>query len=83
MERTDLNRVVLQVNGENNDDEVLAYLDDVLYFDTVSNNPVYDNLVWFDEFDGSGVIDGSKWFQQTELIAGDSWANGEQQHYTS
>ena len=83
MERTDLNRVVIQVNGENNDDEVLAYLDDVLYFDTVSNNPVYDNLVWFDEFDGSGVIDGSNWFQQTALIAGDSWANGEQQHYTS
>ncbi|MFT4612062.1 MAG: beta-glucanase (GH16 family) [Glaciecola sp.] len=83
MERTDLNRVVIQVNGENNNDEVLAYLDDVLYFDTVSNNPIYDNLVWSDEFDGNGPVENSKWFKQTQLIAGDSWANGEQQHYTS
>ncbi|MFT5849000.1 family 16 glycosylhydrolase [Psychroserpens sp.] len=83
IERTDFNRVVIQVNGENNDDEVLAYLDDVLYFDTVSNNPIYDNLVWFDEFDGNGPVDASKWFKQTQLIAGDSWANGELQHYTN
>jgi beta-glucanase (GH16 family) len=83
IERTDFNRVVIQVNGENNNDQVLAYLDDVLYFDSVDNTPIYDNLVWSDEFDGSGAIDGSKWFQQTQLIAGDSWANGEQQHYTN
>ncbi|MFT7050539.1 MAG: beta-glucanase (GH16 family) [Psychroserpens sp.] len=83
IQRTDFNRVVIQVNGENNNDYVLAYLDDVLHFDTVSNDPVYDNLVWSDEFDGTGAIDGSKWFQQTQLIAGDSWANGEQQHYTN
>jgi len=83
IERSDFSRVVIQVNGEDNTDEVLAYLDDVLYFDTVSNDPVYDNLVWSDEFDGSGSIDPSKWFQQTQLIAGDSWANGEEQHYTN
>ena len=83
IERTDFNRVVIQVNGENNTDSVLAYLDDLLYFNTETNDPVYDNLVWSDEFDGTGVIDGTKWFHQTQLIAGDSWANGEQQHYTN
>ena len=31
-QRTDFNRVVLQVNGENNTDEVLAYIDD-FYFE--------------------------------------------------
>ncbi|MBR9846925.1 MAG: family 16 glycosylhydrolase [Algicola sp.] len=83
IQRSDFNRVVIQVNGENNADFVLAYLDDFLHFDTVTNNPVYDTLVWSDEFDGTGVIDGTKWFHQTQLIAGDSWANGEQQHYTN
>lgn len=48
-----------------------------------NTDPVYDNLVWSDEFDGTGPIDSSKWYQQTQLIAGDSWANGEQQHYTN
>ncbi|WP_091426782.1 family 16 glycosylhydrolase [Formosa sp. Hel1_31_208] len=83
LQRTDFNRVVIQVNGEDNTDHVLAYIDDVLNFNTVSDNPVYDNLVWSDEFDGVGVIDDTKWFHQTQLIAGDSWANGEQQHYTN
>ena len=80
--RTDFNRVVLQINGENNNDEVLAYIDDILYFDVVSNDPVYDDLVWSDEFDGSGAIDTSKWFHQTQLPNGNSWFNGEIQHYT-
>jgi beta-glucanase (GH16 family) len=83
IQRSDFNRVVIQVNGENNTDFVLAYLDDILNFDTVTNDPVYDTLVWSDEFDGTGVVDGTKWFHQTQLIAGDSWANGEQQHYTN
>ena len=30
--RTDFNRVVIQVNGENNSDSVLAYIDDIEYF---------------------------------------------------
>ena len=83
IDRTDFSRVIIQVNDENNNDHVLAYLDDVLYFDSVDNSPIYDNLVWSDEFDGSGNIDAAKWFQQTQLIAGDSWANGEEQHYTN
>lgn len=83
IERTDFNRVVIQVNGEDNTDNVLAYLDDLLYFNSEPNTPVYDTLVWSDEFDANGEIDGAKWFHQTQLIAGNSWANGEVQHYTN
>ncbi len=43
----------------------------------------FTNLVWSDEFTGSGVIDTNKWFQQTQFIAGTSWANNEQQQYTN
>ncbi|WP_296638506.1 family 16 glycosylhydrolase [Polaribacter sp.] len=88
--RNDFNRVVLQVNGENNTDRVTAYIDDFLYDGTIAvdnDEPVYDNLVWSDEFDGqTGVVtdlDNSKWFKQTyPIINGQSWANGEIQHYT-
>src|SRR6056297_20379 len=84
-ERTDFNRVLLQVNGENNTDQVVAYIDD-FYFEgetsTGSDDPVYDQLVWQDEFDQDGALDASKWFHQTELPLGDSWFNGEIQHYT-
>ena len=41
------------------------------------------NLVWSDEFNGSGAINSSKWFQQTQLLNGVSWHNGEIQHYTN
>lgn len=82
--RTDFNRVVIQLNGENNNDEVLAYLDEVVYVGTVSIpvDPVYDYLVWSDEFDENGPIDQSKWFAQTKLPQNGSWFNGEIQHYT-
>ncbi|MDF1694761.1 MAG: family 16 glycosylhydrolase, partial [Saprospiraceae bacterium] len=82
-QRTDFNRVVIQVNGENNNDFVLAYIDDVTLDDyQVPGNPVYDYLIWSDEFDGEGAIDDEKWFHQTELPNGESWFNGEIQHYT-
>ncbi len=42
----------------------------------------YIDLVWSDEFDTDGAIDPNKWFHQTQLPAGGSWFNGEQQHYT-
>lgn len=87
--RDDFNRVVLQVNGENNTDLVVAYIDD-FYFeggdaDTDPDNPddpVYDELVWSDEFDNDGELNSEKWFHQTELPNGSSWFNGEIQHYT-
>lgn len=80
--RTDFNRIVIQVNGENNFDHVLAYLDDISFNGTTPSTPVYDYLVWSDEFDGTGAIDASKWFHQTQLPLPDSWFNGEIQHYT-
>lgn len=40
-------------------------------------------LVWADEFDGSGAINSDNWFHQTQLPNGNSWYNGEVQHYTS
>ena len=39
-------------------------------------------LVWSDEFDGNGAINSDKWHHQTLLPNGDSWWNGEIQHYT-
>ncbi len=83
--RTDFNRVLLQVNGENNTNQVIAYIDDFLYDGTINvlPNPVFDNLIWSDEFDGNGAINTSKWFHQTRLPNGRSWYNGEIQHYTN
>lgn len=47
------------------------------------NAQVYDTLVWADEFNGTGGVDTSKWWHQTILPnAGQSWWNGEIQHYT-
>ncbi|MCH8534907.1 MAG: family 16 glycosylhydrolase [Flavobacteriaceae bacterium] len=90
LQRTDFNRVLLQMNGEDNNDEVLAYIDD-FYFqgedapDDETNpidDPVYDELVWSDEFDQDGSINTNKWYHQTILPNGNSWFNGEIQHYT-
>lgn len=44
---------------------------------------IYSDLVWADEFDSNGAIDFNNWFHQTELPAGGSWFNGEEQHYTN
>ncbi len=82
-QRTDFNRVVIQVNGENNNDLVVAYIDDVYYNGTIAVDPVFDVLVWSDEFDGEGAIDNSKWHHQTLLPNGSGWYNGEIQHYTN
>jgi len=82
-QRTDFNRVLIQVNGENNTDQVLAYIDDLDFYEYVSIDPVFDNLVWFDEFDGSGAINSANWHHQTQLPSGGSWYNNEIQHYTN
>lgn len=44
---------------------------------------VYNNLVWSDEFDTNGAINPTKWHHQTQLPNGNSWYNGEVQHYTN
>jgi beta-glucanase (GH16 family) len=82
LSRNDLNRVLIQVNGENNSDEVLAYIDDFFYYDTIQTVISFNQLIWADEFNYTGAIDSSKWFHQTKLPAGGSWYNGEIQHYT-
>ena len=43
---------------------------------------VYNDLVWSDEFNTNGVVNTTNWFHQTQLPNGDSWNNGEIQHYT-
>ena len=82
--RTDFNRVLIQINGENNTDEVLAYIDDFSYIDAGTvPGPNFTQLVWSDEFDETGALNTSKWFHQTQIPAGGSWYNGEIQHYTN
>lgn len=84
IDRKDFNRVLLQVNGENNNDPVTAYVDDLLYDGTVggSTPSLFTELVWSDEFDQDGAVDSAKWHHQTLLPNGVSWFNGELQHYT-
>ncbi len=79
--RSDFNRVLLQINGENNTSQVVSYIDDFQY--TVTNTVVYDHLVWSDEFDGNGAVNYLKWYPQTQFPVGSSWFGNEQQHYTS
>ncbi len=89
VQRSDFSRVIIQVNGENNYDQVLAYIDDFSYDGSTNitnppvQDPVYNVLVWSDEFNGNGALDAAKWFHQTQLPAGGSWFNGELQHYTN
>ena len=83
--RVDFNRVLIQVNGEDNNDLVIAYVDDFNYDGTIGSSPcdpIFNQLVWSDEFDTSGPIDPSKWHHQTQLPDGVSWYNSEVQHYT-
>lgn len=86
IQRTDFNRIVIQVNGENNNDSVLAYLDDILFYELEDTgtgpDAVFDYLVWSDEFNGSGAINSLNWFHQTQIPSFGSWYNDEQQHYT-
>lgn len=80
MNRWDFSRVLIQINGENNNANVLAYIDDFLYAGAVSTAI---NLVWSDEFDGNGVVNDLNWFHQTQLPNGVGWYNNELQHYTN
>ena len=88
IDRTDFNRVLIQVNGEDNYDHVTAYVDDFIFEESEggsdANNPVFNTLVWSDEFNYSGAVDSNKWHHQIiPIINGIDWANGEQQHYTN
>ncbi|MHB0756185.1 hypothetical protein [Polaribacter sp. M15] len=52
LSRTDFNRVVLQVNSENNNDTVTAYIDDFTYGLEVADTEPFVN----DDFEGNGTI---------------------------
>jgi beta-glucanase (GH16 family) len=82
-QRTDFNRVLIQVNGENNYDFVLAYIDDVKYGGSIPDDPEYDVLVWSDEFDTNGAVDNTKWHHETKMPNPWGWHGGEVQHYTN
>ncbi len=82
-QRSDFNRVLLQVNGENNTDLVVAYIDDVFYDGSITSDPEFNDLVWSDEFDEDGPINALNWHHQTKLPSQGSWYNGEIQHYTN
>tara|TARA_R110002050_G_scaffold281600_1_gene429094 strand:+ start:16502 stop:18649 length:2148 start_codon:yes stop_codon:yes gene_type:complete len=57
LSRTDFNRVVLQVNSENNTDTVIAYFDDIAYGEaTIGDSAPYVT----DDFEGNGTI--TTWF---------------------
>ena len=88
IDRTDFNRVLIQVNGEDNYDHVTAYEDDFIFEESDggsdANSPVFNTLVWSDEFNYSGTVDSNKWHHQIiPIINGTDWANGELQHYTN
>ncbi len=54
------------------------------FFAFNSNAQTFDTLVWSDEFNVNGSLDTNNWFHQTLLpVNGQSWWNGEIQHYTN
>lgn len=82
--RVDFDKIIIEVNGSNNTDKVKAYIDDFFH---ANNTPLpapeeYPTLIWSDEFSNLGAADNTKWFAQTVLPEGNSWFNGEIQHYT-
>ncbi len=55
----------------------------LLAFGSIASAQQFDTLVWADEFNVDGSLDTAKWWHQTKLpLNGQSWYNGEIQHYT-
>ena len=80
------NRLVIYIDGGTNTPG--TYLIDDINNGSTPTDPnaldvVYSDLVWADEFDTNGAISSANWFHQTQLPAGGSWFNNEQQHYTN
>ncbi len=69
--------------------EVLAYsesgqsISESTTFEVYKEDASSFNLIFADEFDYEGAPDPDKWHHQIIPILGDSWANGELQHYTA
>jgi beta-glucanase (GH16 family) len=49
---------------------------------SAASSASYPYLIWADEFNGDGSVNTNKWHHQTQLPNGNSWYNGELQHYT-
>lgn len=61
--------------------QIVSYCNGIYTWNTCDQ--AFTNLVWADEFNGSGSVDNNNWFHQTQLPDGNSWYNGEMQHYTN
>ena len=61
--------------------QIVNYCNGIYTWNTCDQ--AFTNLVWADEFNGSGSVDNNNWFHQTQLPDGNSWYNGEMQHYTN
>jgi beta-glucanase (GH16 family) len=44
---------------------------------------IFNTLVWSDEFNTNGAVNAANWHHQTQIPQGNSWYNGEVQHYTN
>ncbi|MBT8206175.1 MAG: glycoside hydrolase family 16 protein [Eudoraea sp.] len=84
-----LNYTVTQEGTNTYSLEVFAYSDGGESISKSESFEVYKadgnfaNLVFADEFEYEGSPDPDKWHHQVIPILGDSWANGELQHYTA
>ena len=88
-----LNYTVTQEGTNTYSLEVLAYSDTgesisksasfEVYKEGITEEEGFTDLVFADEFDYEGSPDPTKWHHQVIPILGDSWANGELQHYTA
>ncbi len=60
--------------------QVVSYCEGQYIFASCST---FGNLVWSDEFNTNGAVNATNWHHQTQLPNGNSWYNGEEQHYTN
>lgn len=60
--------------------QIVSYCNGEYVFNSCN---VFNNLVWADEFNTNGAVSSANWHHQTQLPNGNSWYNGEVQHYTN
>jgi beta-glucanase (GH16 family) len=60
--------------------QIVSFCEGQYVFNSCST---FGNLVWSDEFNTNGTVSSANWHHQTQLPNGDSWYNGEAQHYTN
>ncbi len=60
--------------------QIVSFCEGQYVFNSCST---FGNLVWSDEFSTNGAVSATNWHHQTQLPNGNSWYNGEEQHYTN